>query len=90
MERPKNIESEEDGMLEWADDGEFSPPMSLAEDRDKFLIFTTGSKTYSPHQIGVCIRVPQIMPDMNFFFFFNDINTWMTWLMILLLRKPDG
>lgn len=69
VERPKNIESEEDGMLEWADDGEFSPPMSLAEDRDKFLIFTTGSKTYSPHQIGVCIRVPQIMPDMIFFFF---------------------
>ncbi|XP_047474883.1 F-box/WD repeat-containing protein 5-like isoform X1 [Penaeus chinensis] len=52
VERPKNIESEEDGMLEWAEDGEFSPPMSLAEDRDKFLIFTTGSKTYSPHQIG--------------------------------------
>ncbi|XP_066945784.1 F-box/WD repeat-containing protein 5 [Macrobrachium rosenbergii] len=27
-------------------------PMSLADDRDKYLIFTTGSKTYSPHQIG--------------------------------------
>ncbi|XP_068216218.1 F-box/WD repeat-containing protein 5 isoform X2 [Palaemon carinicauda] len=26
--------------------------MSLADDRDKYLIFTTGSKTYSPHQIG--------------------------------------
>ncbi|ROT80973.1 hypothetical protein C7M84_000294 [Penaeus vannamei] len=52
VERPKNTSSEEDGMLEWAEDGEFSPPMSLAEDRDKFLIFTTGSKTYSPHQIG--------------------------------------
>ncbi|XP_042886665.1 F-box/WD repeat-containing protein 5-like [Penaeus japonicus] len=51
VERPRNTGSEED-VLEWAEDGEFSPPMSLAEDRDKFLIFTTGSKTYSPHQIG--------------------------------------
>ncbi|CAL4126189.1 unnamed protein product [Meganyctiphanes norvegica] len=34
------------------EEGEISPPMSLAEDRDKYLIFTTGSKTYSPHQIG--------------------------------------
>lgn len=52
VERPRNTGSEED-VLEWAEDGEFSPPMSLAEDRDKFLIFTTGSKTYSPHQIGM-------------------------------------
>ncbi|KAK3886739.1 hypothetical protein Pcinc_009117 [Petrolisthes cinctipes] len=37
---------------EWEDDREPSPPMSLAHNRDKFLIFTTGSKTYSPHQIG--------------------------------------
>ena len=27
-------------------------PVCLAEDTDKYLIFTTGSKTYSPHQIG--------------------------------------
>lgn len=36
---------------DWAE-GEIKPPMSLADDQDKYLIFTTGSKTYSPHQIG--------------------------------------
>ncbi|XP_050697286.1 F-box/WD repeat-containing protein 5-like isoform X2 [Eriocheir sinensis] len=42
----------EEESLDWEEDQEPSPPMSLAEDCDKFLIFTTGSKTYSPHQIG--------------------------------------
>ncbi|KAG0717842.1 F-box/WD repeat-containing protein 5 [Chionoecetes opilio] len=37
---------------DWEEDQEPTPPLSLAEDCDKFLIFTTGSKTYSPHQIG--------------------------------------
>ena len=26
---------------------------SLLESKDKFLIFTTGSKTFTPHQIGL-------------------------------------
>nr|XP_053630692.1 F-box/WD repeat-containing protein 5-like isoform X3 [Cherax quadricarinatus] len=43
---------EEEQLFEWEQDNEPVPPMSLAEDCDKFLIFTTGSKTYSPHQIG--------------------------------------
>ncbi|XP_045126448.1 F-box/WD repeat-containing protein 5-like [Portunus trituberculatus] len=44
--------SKEEVMQDWEEDHEPAPPMSLAEDCDKFLIFTTGSKTYSPHQIG--------------------------------------
>ncbi|XP_071538721.1 F-box/WD repeat-containing protein 5 isoform X1 [Panulirus ornatus] len=47
----KTCEEEEEN-LDWEEDIEPVPPMSLAEDRDKYLIFTTGSKTYSPHQIG--------------------------------------
>ncbi|XP_045614930.1 F-box/WD repeat-containing protein 5 isoform X2 [Procambarus clarkii] len=43
---------EEEELVDWEEDTEPMPPMSLAEDCDKFLIFTTGSKTYSPHQIG--------------------------------------
>ncbi|KAK7070176.1 F-box/WD repeat-containing protein 5 [Halocaridina rubra] len=34
------------------DEGEGMYRMSLADECDKYLIFTTGSKTYSPHQIG--------------------------------------
>ncbi|KAK8397184.1 hypothetical protein O3P69_004712 [Scylla paramamosain] len=44
--------STEEVTQDWEEDHEPAPPMSLAEDCDKFLIFTTGSKTYSPHQIG--------------------------------------
>ncbi|XP_042211145.1 F-box/WD repeat-containing protein 5-like [Homarus americanus] len=57
MEEKQNVApvkpvEEEEEPLEWEEDGEPLPPMSLADERDKFLIFTTGSKTYSPHQIG--------------------------------------
>ena len=33
-------------------DTEFSEEDDLCVQEDKFLIFTTGSNTYSPHQIG--------------------------------------
>lgn len=33
-------------------DTEFSEDDELCVQEDKFLIFTTGSNTYSPHQIG--------------------------------------
>ena len=34
------------------DEINFPSRVSLAESVDKYLIFTTGTKTYSPHQIG--------------------------------------
>lgn len=61
VDNPRGHDGTKDGLSrpdeevmdwEWEEDQEPSPPMSLANDRDKFLIFTTGSKTYSPHQIG--------------------------------------
>lgn len=45
--------SEVSEVSEASVESEFSEDDELCVHEDKFLIFTTGSNTYSPHQIGM-------------------------------------
>ncbi|KAE8739473.1 hypothetical protein FOCC_FOCC015027 [Frankliniella occidentalis] len=52
-ERCSDDESDISELSETSVETEFSEEDELCVQEDKFLIFTTGSNTYSPHQIGI-------------------------------------